>query len=900
MDWFFYSIGFAVLLLAIGRNRWSVLERRMSQIEQRLKALEAIAAKEAMPATEPEPAPVIAPVPEQQQPSPNEPEPAIAATPAPASPVPPRRSLEEIVGTSWSVWVGGIALALGALLLVRYSIESGFFGPGFRVIAGLLLAAGLATAGEWLRRKQGPTATPPVDGQQPAYIPGVLTGAAAVAAFGALYAAYALYDFIGPGFAMIALGATGIACLYAAALHGPALAGIGLLASFVTPLLVSTDEPNRWALAIYLGAISAANHAFARYRRWLWLALMTAIAGGLWALAFIFITEGTPSGFAPALMHLMVITALTAYVIGIGPYRGLGENAHLDRTSHIALAIYAFLGLAQIGSWHRLESAGWIIGALALTGVFVAAGMAGAALRGALALAGALLVGALWAWPDLKIELDNAIRYLSPEQWRSLEDAGRFLGFAALAPLALAALCGWRLFRGPAFNRVGTWIVAGTATLTPLAALASAYVRVRQLDSGSGFAVAAAALATIFVAVATLARKGLDASGEADANSRSNFILGAAASACLAALAQAFVFALDGGTLTVALALAALGAAYIAMRLDIPALRWCVAALGLAVAVRLAVEPRIVGAALGTNPVFNWLLFGYGIPAAAFGWASRLMRAGGTEDTPVRIAQSLAVLLSGFLVFFEIRHALNAGDIYAYRHGMVEQGLQTFSALGFATVLTRLDAARANPVFRFASLAFGALSFTIAALGLGISSNPLMTNESIQGGAAFNTLLLGYALPALAALVLARAAAGLRPDWYVSGARIATIALTFAFLSLEVRHLWLGENIGVMHGMGQGELYTYSAVWLAFGGLLLVYGLWRQSREARLASAGFVLLTVLKVFLIDLAHLEGLLRAVSFLALGAALIVIGLVYQRYVFARPAPPPAGAQSPEGMV
>src|SRR5262249_7485097 len=40
--------------------------------------------------------------------------------PAPANP-----SLEERLGTRWAVWVGGFALAFGALLLVRHSIEQG-------------------------------------------------------------------------------------------------------------------------------------------------------------------------------------------------------------------------------------------------------------------------------------------------------------------------------------------------------------------------------------------------------------------------------------------------------------------------------------------------------------------------------------------------------------------------------------------------------------------------------------------------------------------------------------------------------------------------------------------------------------------------------------------------------
>ena len=120
-------------------------------------------------------------------------------------------------------------------------------------------------------------------------------------------------------------------------------------------------------------------------------------------------------------------------------------------------------------------------------------------------------------------------------------------------------------------------------------------------------------------------------------------------------------------------------------------------------AARLAWEPRVVGAALSPTPIFNWLLFGYGAPALAFGFAARLMRGRG-EDTPVRVADALAVLFSAFLVFFEIRHATNGGDPFARGSGLVEQGLMAVSSFGFALVLTRLDAARANPVFRWASL----------------------------------------------------------------------------------------------------------------------------------------------------------------------------------------------------
>ena len=66
--------------------------------------------------------------------------------------------------------------------------------------------------------------------------------------------------------------------------------------------------------------------------------------------------------------------------------------------------------------------------------------------------------------------------------------------------------------------------------------------------------------------------------------------------------------------------------------------------------------------------------------------------------------------------------------------------------------------------------------------------------------------------------------------------------------------------------------------------------------EARIASACFVLLTVFKVFIFDLAGLSGIWRPLSFIGLGLVLLGIGFVYQKLVFARPRTPPAdGAQT-----
>ena len=97
------------------------------------------------------------------------------------------------------------------------------------------------------------------------------------------------------------------------------------------------------------------------------------------------------------------------------------------------------------------------------------------------------------------------------------------------------------------------------------------------------------------------------------------------------------------------------------------------------------------------------------------------------------------------------------------------------------------------------------------------------------------------------------------------------------------------------------EGYTYSAVWLAFGVVLLIAGIFLRSQPARIASALVTTLTILKVFLVDMRGLTGIYRALSFIGLGLVLMGIGWVYQRLLFPprRPpaaAPPPAAATAP----
>ena len=144
---------------------------------------------EAPPAVEPRPQPQVPPEPGARTPE-GEPSPASASAPPPqAAAAPASMSLEERLGTQWAVWIGGLALALGGIFLVRYSIEQGLLGPRVRVALGGMLAAALIAIAEWLRRKERVAGMP---GLPSANIPSILTAAGTVVAYGDIYAAYAL------------------------------------------------------------------------------------------------------------------------------------------------------------------------------------------------------------------------------------------------------------------------------------------------------------------------------------------------------------------------------------------------------------------------------------------------------------------------------------------------------------------------------------------------------------------------------------------------------------------------------------------------------------------------------------------------------------------------------------
>ncbi|MFG1298290.1 DUF2339 domain-containing protein [Xanthobacter sp. V3C-3] len=799
------------------------------------------------------------------------PEPGASATPAsdadalppppPAPPVPLKERLagfEEKVGARWAVWVGGLALALGGVFLVRFAVEQDLIGPAARVGLGLLLAAVLLAGGEWLRRRDR---TDGFAGVPAAHVPSVLTAAGTMTAFGSIYAAYELYHLISPQLAFVLLAATGVATLLAALLHGPALAALGFVGAAVTPFLISTDEPNAWGVALLVAAVAASAMGVARVRRWAWLALLATagvVAWGLTLLAF-----DVPQAVNASGVLGLVLLALTAALLTPGLLWGPSGDGRPDAVSSIAAAGAVVLAAAaaaagEVAAGPLAVFVGASVSLIALA--WRARALSFAILSVALLAPGLLM---LWEFPP---DAGSAVAPPGPVAGAVPEAArlplGHFLayGFGMGALMLLAGLAG-AARAGRAKVRVA-WAVTGT--LGPVLLTIAAYARLTDLDRSLPFAALALALAFAF----TVAAERL---------SRSERSHGATvfAAGAVTALALALTFALEKGWLTVSLALAACGVAWISTLRPLPGLRQFSAALALVVLGRVIWLPTIAGVDPGSTPIFNWLLWGYGVPMLAFAGAAALLAKGG-DDWSRRVHECLALVFAVLLATLEVRHLAHGGDIYAESTRLFETGLLACIYGAYAVGLARLAAVTGRWLYRAFSDLVAVLAAVCALNGLG-EHNPFATGESV-GGPVFNDLLIAYALPAVLALAFAALQPIGRPRVRLA-ARGVAVVLALAYVTFEVSRLFQGPILDP-EAITSAEWYAYSAAWLVFGMVLLAIGLWRGSRTLRLASAAVMVATVLKVFLSDMADLEGVLRALSFIGLGLVLVAMGWVYQR--------------------
>lgn len=820
-------------------------------------------------------------------------------TPVVAMPAKPKESFESRIGARWAVWVGGIALALGGIFMVKYSIEAGLLSPAVRLSLAAVFGLVLIAAGEVVRRGTQPLIA---NVFQNAMIPGVLTAAGAITLFAVTFVSYEFYGYFGPLTAFILLAAVSFGTIGLSLLHGQALTGLGLLASMVTPALVSTENPSPWGLFGFLGIAWLATFTAARIRRW---QVVPALANGgmaLWAL--LYLSQASNVDIVPVLVAMLVL-ALGHGLIWPGNVTaedlpapaGAKPMAPLDQlfappviaislTGALAMAFPALVMASLVPAVSRAEygfaaivMALAVLGALRGWAIYPALFSAIAAAAGAvsiLALPAGELLGQFGAIAPPVLDDTLSVPLPVPVLAPVLVPVNLLLVLAvAYAAVGLVAV---RLYAKGSSAFAAVWSLLAPAV--PFAILTVSFLNVGNLSFDAKHGLLAVVFGLVFLAAAEAFSR------ERDGEEGIFIPQWAFVSAAFAFFVLALHALTDG--LATTLAIVATGAAAVfATRLRAwPVLPWLMAAAAMIVAGRIAWEPTIVGAAnLSKTPVFNQLLAGYGIPALLLALSAFELRR--WPDERIRnLLQALASLFVLLTAAILVRHGMNGGVLDSSVPTLGEQAVYTLLVIGASAVMMSLDLKSPSPVFRYGSMVVGSLSVLSVLSAHFIGLNPYFTGELLGKWPVLDLLLVGYLLPGIAYGGLAWYARHRRPLPYVIMLALTAVALAFAWVTLSVRRYWHGEGIADWKGFLQPETYTYSVVWLLLGVVLLVVGSRFDSKSIRLASAGLVLIAVVKVFLVDMSNLEGILRALSFIGLGAVLIGIGLFYQKVLSGKP--------------
>ncbi len=881
------------------------LEKRLGIVPERKPE----AAPEPMPAPAmpppPPPAPSLAPPPEPARTQAEAP-PDAPYTPSPAVPSNAfswfsleGKDLESLIGGNWFSRIGILCIILSTGFFLKYAFENELIGPTGRVMIGVLLGVGFVIGGERLRT-QG----------YRYYAHGLLGGGIAIL-YLSIFAAFARYQLIGqlPAFALMT-GVTALAVLQAARYDALAIAVLGLIGGFLTPILLSTGKDNQIGLFSYIALLDLGVLGVAYFKQWrvlnylAYVATVLMAAGWmdewyapekLWTTIFFFtllfvifallavlynVINRTPAR-APEIILILLNAGLyfgvsyqlleskyTIYlglfsVLVSGFYLGLGYLTY-SRDREDRYLVLTFLGLASLFLTLAVPiqfNQHWVTMAWAIEGVILTwIGLrTGSNLTRYAALA--VLGIALFHW--LSVDLGE-FGYRIEAQFLPVLNRR---GISAMILIACFAGAVWLYHRnGELVPDEERWRTMGTLGLIANA-LAVAWL---SADLRDAFEQAKAPL---------VARVGeepwqWDAIGRLDS---------------IKHLLLTLFWCLYTGALMVA-----------GFAKRVAPLRWAaLALLGLTVFKVMVMDARYSIAPwrmLILNPAFGAFVILALTLALVYRKYSRSDFITGTEQIAVPpILLSAANLMALIGLSLEINgHFAVRGGGSDYDRAASLASTKQFALTALWSVYGAISLAialRGGSEWRgYKWLRFGAVGL------LGLAVFKVMTFDSAYAVSGrtpiFNQTFAGFSMvvAALAYAYWLHARLATPPDpWrslLVPALLIVTNALAVYSLSLEAEGYFsaamrpLEYDSETWRNANLARQLWLSVIWAVYGGGMLVAGLWRRNRLLRLMALLLLGLTILKVFLIDLSALDNIYRVISFVVLGVILLVVSFLYQK--------------------
>ena len=345
------------------RHQLTVVTEVANQLAGRLFAVEARLAQVESggavrpPVAQPEPERPLPPVVQEYLRPPVTPPPLPPQAPVEPPPVLIGEKLETRVGLTWISRIGVITLILTVAFFFKNAIDSNWIGESGRVIIGVLAGAVTLFVGDLLWHRA-----------QRVFAQG-LTVLGITILYLSFYAAFGYYHLIPQPAALLLMIVT-TACGGALALryNARAIAILTLFGGYLTPVMLSTGNPNDVFFASYMAVLNAGAVWFARQQGWRSVEIValvsTVFLEGFWIADRhnkIGDTLGVCSTlvqyalFASGSMWPLAAVAQVAAAIVIGSF-------HWQPVLQLALVI-AGIGLFHWRKWNpgpSIAFAGWI------------------------------------------------------------------------------------------------------------------------------------------------------------------------------------------------------------------------------------------------------------------------------------------------------------------------------------------------------------------------------------------------------------------------------------------------------------------------------------------------------------------------------------------------------------
>jgi hypothetical protein len=364
-------------------------------------------------------------------------EPPLPAAAAAAA-LPPRFTVdwESLVGVKLFSWIAGIALALGAVFFLKYSVDHGWLSAPVRMGLGLATGVALLIAGELrVARNYRITAN-------------AFHASGIAILYASLFASYALWHLLpaAAAFALMAL-VTAVAVGLSIRRESVFIALLGLLGGFATPALLSTGQDRPFSLFGYLLLLNA-GLAWVGYRRsWPILSVLSLVFTTLyqWAWVAKFLdTSKLPIGVGVFLVFPLVAVA----ALWLGGRRREGGSRQFEQiASASAVLPLLFAGYLAIvpGYEHRFHLLFFFLFCVDAGLAAIAVSRRGPALLHLLGGGATALVMAIWfaasytplAWPSviawvaLFVVLHATVPLLARKIGRPLGRAGESASYVA-------------------------------------------------------------------------------------------------------------------------------------------------------------------------------------------------------------------------------------------------------------------------------------------------------------------------------------------------------------------------------------------------------------------------------------------------------------------------------------